>query len=81
MNTTLILFSLFGAVIILFSLKKVKAKHRLLSVITGISAFFAVNFICSFFESGLPLNWFTIGASGIGGIPGVILVLLLDTFM
>ncbi len=50
----------------------------LLSALQGIAAFFAVNFIGSFFGISLPLNIPSLALSALGGIPGVVLLLLMQ---
>lgn len=51
----------------------------ILTSLQGICAFFAVNAIGSFFGVHIGANPFTIAVSGLGGAPGVVLLLLLNT--
>lgn len=56
-------------------------KSALLSVLQGASALFAVNFIGGFISVHLPLNIFSVTASSVGGLPGVIFLLVYDLFV
>lgn len=80
-NTLLILFFVFGAVIILYSVKKLKFRYVLLSALSGLAALFAADFVCSFFYMNIPINTFSMSVSAIGGIPGVILLNLLNMLL
>ncbi len=55
--------------------------HLLSTVLQGICALFAVNLIGKFISVHIPVNYFTVGVSSIGGVSGVILLLLCDIFM
>lgn len=50
-----------------------------LTILEGVAAFFAVNFIGGFFGVHLPLNWASLGVSALGGTPAVIALLILQT--
>ena len=43
----------------------------------GLLILFGVNFIGGFFNFYIPYTWITILVSGLGGIPGVILLILI----
>ncbi len=77
MNTLLLLFSVFGGILLVYILKKIRLRYALLSALSGIAAFFAADFVCSFLELHLSLNVFSLTVSALGGIPGVILLHLL----
>lgn len=77
-NALLILFSVLGGIIILFAIKKLKIKYLLLSAFSGLAALFAADFVCSFFNMSIPLNAFSMSVSAVGGIPGVILLNILN---
>jgi pro-sigmaK processing inhibitor BofA len=47
----------------------------------GICALFAVNFIGKFIDVHIPVNYWTLGLSSVGGVSGVILMLLCDIFI
>ena len=81
MNTLTVLFVACAAVIALFSLKRVKLRYIILSALCGICSLLAVDFIASFVEINIPLNFFTTGIASVGGIPGTILLVVLMTFM
>lgn len=69
-----------GGVILLSMLRTKRAVSAiLLSGVQGIAAFFAANFAGGFFGVHLPLNWGHLAVSAVGGTPGVILLLLLNT--
>lgn len=69
-----------GSVILLSMLRSKRFLSAfLLSGVQGIAAFFAVNFAGGFFSVHLPLNWGHLAVSAVGGTPGVILLLLLNT--
>lgn len=50
-----------------------------LSILQGIGALFAANFIGSFVDVHIAINPFTLAVGAIGGIPGVTLLWLADT--
>ncbi len=52
-----------------------------LTILQGICAIFAVNFIGQYIAIHIPINQYTLGVSSFGGISGVILMLLCDTFL
>ena len=53
-------------------------KSLFLSAFQGIIALFAVNFIGDIINIHLMLNWYSLGVSMIGGLPGVIFLLVND---
>lgn len=53
----------------------------LLTALQGICAFFAVNLIGTFFGVHLNANPLSLSVSLFGGTPGVILLLVLNTFL
>lgn len=70
-----------SSVIIFFAMYKSGhiCKSFFTSLLQGISALFAVNFIGGFINVHLALNLFSIATSIIGGLPGVIFLLVCDT--
>ncbi|MCH5198471.1 MAG: pro-sigmaK processing inhibitor BofA family protein [Oscillospiraceae bacterium] len=80
-NALLILFSVFGAIILFYAAKKLKFRYVLLSALSGLAALFAADFVCSFFDMNLPINAFSVSVSAIGGIPGVILLNILNVLL
>lgn len=56
-------------------------KSAFLSLLQGLSALFAVNFAGGFISVHLPLNFFSIVTSAVGGLPGVIFLLVYDLFV
>lgn len=81
MNKSLLIFIVFGLILSVFALKKVRPGSILLSAVSGTAAFLAADWLGSFFSFGLPLNAFTFSVSALGGIPGVILITLLQAFL
>lgn len=81
MKAFILIFGAAGAAVLLYTFKKLKLRYAFLSALSGIAAFFAADFICSFFDFQLPLNGFSIAVSAIGGVPGVILINLLIVLM
>ena len=78
MNLLFILLIASGILIIIFMLRKLSLGKILLSVLSGLAALFCCDLIMSFSgTTGMPLNIYTITISGLGGIPGVILLVLL----
>lgn len=69
--------------VIFFSMYKTHhfVKSIILSVLQGGAALFAVNFIGSFIDVHIPLNWFSIAVSGAGGLPGVIMLLVSEIIL
>ena len=47
----------------------------------GFCALFAVNLTGKYISVHIPINYWTIGISSIGGVPGVIMLLLCDIFL
>lgn len=79
-----IYFSLIlSGIVILISMLRTKRFFTMLflTVLQGLAAFFAVNFVGGFFGVHLTLNWGHLGISALGGVPGVILLLLVNTML
>ena len=49
----------------------------LLHAVVGLLILIAVNFVGGFFDFSIPLNWLSVILAGVGGIPGVILLILI----
>lgn len=76
------LFAVFLFVnLILFLKSKKFLKSLFFSVIQGLCALFAVNFLGNFIAVHLPVNIWTVALSSTGGISGVIMLLLCDSFL
>lgn len=67
-----------GLIIIGFMIKKLKLSQILLCAFSGVAALLACDLVFSFFGMNMPLNVFTILISSVGGIPGVILLTLIN---
>ena len=71
------------AVLLIFLLIKILAApikgiiKFLLHAALGLVILLAVNFVGGYFDFYIPITWVTVLVSGIGGIPGVILLILI----
>ena len=63
-----------GGVILIYGIKRFKLRFMLLSAFCGFAALIAADLICGFFDFNLPVNAFSIAFSAVGGLPGVILL-------
>lgn len=70
-----------GIIIGIFSLRKLKLTQIILVIASGFSALFACDFLFSLFGQNMPLNIYTLLISAVGGIPGVILLIVLRTLI
>lgn len=74
---TLYLFTIFVA--------HIKSKRFIVSVFLtafqGLCALFAVNLLGKYISIHIPVNYWTLGVSSVGGISGVIMMLLCEVFM
>ena len=63
----------------------IKSKRFIVSVFLtafqGLCALFAVNLLGKYISIHIPVNYWTLGVSSVGGISGVIMMLLCDIFM
>lgn len=81
MNKALLLFAAVGTVILLYGVKKLKMRYILLSALSGIAAFVAVDYIGGYIGINLPMNVFSLSVSSVMGIPGVILLTIVQSFI
>ena len=81
MQGTFYFILIFSGVLILFSMLRTKRFFAalLLSVLQGIVAFFAANFVGGFFGVHISMNWYSGAGAAWGATPGVVLLLLLQT--
>ena len=77
----LLLFIAYAAVLLLYGLRRVKARYCLLSAMTGVLTLLGTDFLCSLFQSGVPVTPFTLAVSAVGGVPGALLVNALHLFL
>jgi hypothetical protein len=70
-----------GALAILVSMLRQRKllRYLLLSAVSGVAALYAVNALGLFTGISLSVNALSLGVSAVGGAPGVISLLLLDT--
>ena len=67
----LLLFIAYGAILLLYAVRRVRLRHLLLGT----------DFLCSLFQSGVPVTPFTLAVSAVGGVPGALLVNALHLFL
>ncbi len=81
MNGWIYFALIFSGIVILIAMLRTKRFFTMLflTALQGLAAFFAVNFVGGFFGVHLALNWGHLGVSSLGGVPGVILLLLVNT--
>ena len=82
MNLLFILLIFSGIFLVIFMLRRLSLGKIILSVISGLSALFCCDLIMSLFSPfGMPINPYTLTISALGGIPGVILLVLLKMLL
>ena len=81
MNGWIYFALIFSGIVIWIAMLRTKrfCTRLFLTALQGLAAFFAVNFVGGFFGVHLALNWGHLGVSSLGGVPGVILLLLVNT--
>jgi pro-sigmaK processing inhibitor BofA len=72
----LILFAIAVAAVIYYFLKK--ATSLLINAIIGLVALFIVNQLDIFGMGDVPINWLTVIVCAFGGLPGAILLIILN---
>ena len=77
----LLILCVAGSAVLAASLKKNGPMIPLLSALCGIAALFAADLVCGFFDMNLPVNAFTLGVSAVFGMPGVILLNILNVML
>lgn len=81
MNFYITILILSAIIIVFLMIKKMKPLKMILSVLSGIAALLACDLIFSLYGGNMPINIYTLLFSSVGGIPGVILLILLKTFI
>lgn len=82
MNLLFLLLIISGAFILIFMIKKLSIGKIFLSAVSGLCALFCCDLILSFISAdGMPVNPYTLAISALGGIPGVILLVLLKMLL
>ncbi len=61
--------------------KKLKHSQIIFAVLSGIAALLCCDVIMSLTGNNMPINIYTVSISAFGGIPAVILLVLLKTFL
>ena len=78
MNLLFSLLVISGVILVIFMIRKLKFTKIMLSVFSGLAALFCCDLIMTAIGTdGMPINTYTMSVSAIGGIPGVILLVLL----
>lgn len=80
MNIFNALIIISAAVLILIMIKKMKPMKIILISLSGLSSLLACDLILSLYGGNMPINIYTVSFSLIGGIPAVIMLMLLKTF-
>ena len=78
MNLTMTVFLAAGAALLLFAVKKTNPGAVFLAAATGVAALFAADLALGFTHLNMPVNGFTVLCAALGGVPGVILLTLLQ---
>lgn len=85
MSAKIFLGCIFAFYIIVIVIVFIKSKRFftafLLTALQGVSALFAANLIGQYIMVHIPVNAWTLGVSSVGGISGVIMMVLCDSFM
>ena len=80
MNLTAAVCAACGVLVGVYAVKRARLRDVLFSALTGIAALFAADAALGFTELNLPVNAFTVACAAAGGLPGAILVTLLNAF-
>lgn len=83
MNTAVVIMVLLCAVVLFgiinaLCLKRKPMKTGFLYVICGVASLFAVNFASAYTGINLPVSCWSLLISGVGGIPGTILLCIMQ---
>lgn len=85
MSAKIFLCCIFAFYVIVIIIAFIKSKRFftvfLLTALQGISSLFAVNLIGQYIMVHVPVNAWTLGVSSIGGVSGVVMMVLCDSFM
>lgn len=76
-----ILIIIITAIIIFSVFRLMKISQILSALLSGIAALLCSDVIMSFFGSNMPVNIYTVLFSAFGGIPFVVLLILIKTFL
>lgn len=81
MNLTVLILAVAGLALLVYAVKKIHPGTILLSAAAGLAALFGADIVLGFTQADLPVNAFTALCAAVGGIPGVILLLMLNAFL
>ena len=81
MNLTAAILAAAGILLLIWTVRKISAGTFFLSSLLGIGALFAADLIMGFTHLNLPINYVSLGCAALGGIPGVILLLMLNAML
>lgn len=74
----LLLLIVCEGILLIYTIKKCRMRYFLLSAAAGFAALTAADLIGSFLDLNLPLNLLSVSLSVLGGLPGVILLNVLN---
>lgn len=81
MGIFLIILIASAIIILIFMIKKLKPSQVIFCILSGMAGLFACDLLLSLFGGNMPINIYTVAISSLGGIPGVILLTLIKTFL
>ncbi|MBQ6066993.1 MAG: pro-sigmaK processing inhibitor BofA family protein [Clostridia bacterium] len=81
MNLTVFILAAAGLATLVIAVKRIRPGAILLSAAAGLAALFGADIVLGFTHLNLPINVFTALCAAAGGIPGVILLLVLNAFL
>lgn len=81
MNITCVIMISAGAVTLLYALRKLTIRTIILSACAGVASLFAADVLLGFTHMNLPINCFSVLCAAVGGLPGTILLLLLNVVL
>ncbi len=81
MNMTAAVMVSAGILLTIWAVKKINPGTIFLSAFLGLGAMFAADLILRFTHLNFPVNWATALCAITGGIPGVILIVILSAML
>lgn len=81
MNLTTAIFCAAGVLSGVYALKRARFRDFLLSSCLGLGALFAADLLLGFAGRNMPVDVFTVTTATVGGMPGVILITVLQAML
>ena len=81
MNLIVVTMVTAGLLITIWAVRKINMGTIFLSALLGLSSLFAVDLLTGYMRFNLPINCTTLLCSVLGGIPGVILILMMNVIL